>query len=142
MTGGLYGSENGPTFGDEVNFLERGKNYHWGPVPPDLPAFRDGFRIIDWTPVIVPTGITFLGQGGFPAGSRTTSSSSSTTRGHPPAGALGRGARRLGRPDAVLDLDDEGSVDNKPLDAVEGPDGALWFSTFEGLWRVAPYESP
>ncbi len=143
VTDGLFGSENGPTFGDEINFLARDKNFGWGPVPPDLPAFKLGVRVIDWTPVIVPTGVLFLEGAGFPADFEDDL----LVLEYDEAGIRrlqlsGSSKIDLDAQVPFVDLDDSGSVDNKPLDAVEAPDGSLWFSTFGGLWRVAPYETP
>ena len=38
-----------------------------------------------------------------------------------------------------LEFVDSPGVANKPLDLAEGPDGALYVSTFTGIWRVSRY---
>ena len=135
-TSGLYGSENGPTFGDELNFLLPGRNYAWPSLPPGFPPHLLGPRIAQWTPVIVPTGIGFVSAANF---------------GDAYASSLFLGSydrvevRRLVLSGALLtDLDyqqafctfvDSG-VDNKPLDLVEGPGGVLFVSTFTSIWRI------
>ena len=34
VTGGCFGSENGPTSQDEVNYIQKGKNFEWQTLPP------------------------------------------------------------------------------------------------------------
>ena len=34
------------------------------------------------------------------------------------------------------------AITNKPLDATEGPDGALYVSTFTAIWRVRRFSQP
>ncbi len=69
-TGRLWVVEMGPLGGDELNLIERGKNYGWplvsngdnysGPMIPDHPTRRE-FQapVRTWTPVISPSGATF-----------------------------------------------------------------------------------
>jgi len=134
-TGGLFATENGPTFGDEVNFIQRGQNYEWKELPPGFPGARIGLRIIDWTPVIAPTGLVFHSGKSF--GPEYADSLFVL-------GYVDADIRRLVMSGAGrTDLDDEvpfaafedSGVANKPLDAVEAPDGSLWVSTFSGVWK-------
>lgn len=134
-TGGLFASENGPTFGDEVNFIQRGSNYEWEELPAGFPGSRIGLRITDWTPVIAPTGVTFSTAPDFGLVDNLFV-----------LGYVEADVRRLVMSGPGLtDLDEEvpfaafdntGGVANKPLDAKEGPDGALYISTFSGIWRI------
>jgi glucose/arabinose dehydrogenase len=137
-TGGLFATENGPTFGDEVNYIRPGMNYGWGPLPEDFPGSRIGPRIAEWTPVIAPTGLAFpTGFGGEYEGSLFV------------LGYVESDLRRLVLSGgAYTDLDeelpfarwrDDGGVENKPLDVVSGPDGALYVSTFTSIWRIERY---
>ena len=71
VTGLLWESEHGPTGGDEINIIEKGKNYGWGVismgVQPGITArSAPGMEqpIVYYTPTIAPSGI------GFYAGSR------------------------------------------------------------------------
>lgn len=69
-TGRLWVFEMGPLGGDELNLIEKGKNYGWpfvsngdnysGPMIPDHPTRRE-FQapVRTWTPVISPSGATF-----------------------------------------------------------------------------------
>lgn len=133
-TGGLFASENGPTFGDEVNFIQRGQNYEWESLPAGFPGSRIGLRITDWTPVIAPTGVAF-----------STAAAFDRTDNLFVLGYVEADVRRLVMSGpALTDLDEEipfaafrntGGVANKPLDVKEGPDGALCISTFSAIWR-------
>jgi len=65
-TGLLWESEHGPTGGDEINIIEKGKNYGWGVVSMGLQPgitlqHKDGMvdPIKYYTPAIGPSGITF-----------------------------------------------------------------------------------
>lgn len=69
-TGELWAHEMGPRGGDELNIVERSRNYGWPvvswgdhydgrdiPDPPTRPSFTGSVR--HWTPVISPSGMTF-----------------------------------------------------------------------------------
>jgi glucose/arabinose dehydrogenase len=65
-TGLLWESEHGPTGGDEINIIEKGKNYGWGVVSMGLQPgitlqHKDGMEdpIRYYSPSIGPSGITF-----------------------------------------------------------------------------------
>jgi glucose/arabinose dehydrogenase len=136
VTGGLFGSENGPTAQDEVNFLQPGKDYGW-PNPSMGPT--TGFRVAEWTPVIAPTGLVFGRGGAMGPGLEDDLFL---------AGYVDEDVRRLALSGpARTDLDAEypflqfaatGGA-NKPLDLALGLDGALWISTFDALYRVTRY---
>jgi glucose/arabinose dehydrogenase len=138
-TGGLFASENGPAADDELDFILPGKNYEWGAAPESVPGPQVGRRMMDWSPVIVPTGIAFLGHGAF--GSDYSSSLFV-------AGYDESDVRRLVLSGPQLtDVDDElpfarwqnTGVVNKPLDVLEAPDGSLFVSTFTAIWRISRY---
>jgi aldose sugar dehydrogenase len=81
-TGKLWETEHGPTGGDELNRIEPGRNYGWPvitsgkvfprpgdpnpPAPP--PTSKEGMEspIVQWTPTIAPSGITFYTGTRFP----------------------------------------------------------------------------
>jgi glucose/arabinose dehydrogenase len=77
--GYLYSSEHGPTSDDEVNLIERGRNYGWWPVHgycddipvPDEKQYCIDSNIveplIDWTPTIAPMGIEYYNHPVIPA---------------------------------------------------------------------------
>ncbi|MHC4860477.1 MAG: PQQ-dependent sugar dehydrogenase, partial [Planctomycetota bacterium] len=138
VAGGLFASENGPTFGDEVNLIRASKNYEWETLPPGFPGALVGPRVTDWTPVIAPTGVTFL------AGFGPEYEDSLFVCGYVDADvrrlALSGSARAdLDEEVMFLDFVDGPGVANKPLDVAEGPDGALYVSTFTAIWRVWRY---
>jgi glucose/arabinose dehydrogenase len=76
-TGELWQAEMGPLGGDELNRIERGRNYGWPvvswginydgttiPDPPTRPQFADA--VYQWTPVISPSGMTFYTGSRYP----------------------------------------------------------------------------
>ncbi len=74
VTGKLWESEHGPQGGDEINVIERGKNYGWGAItmgidPRVIARARDGMEqpIVYYTPTIAPSGIVFYTGKQYPA---------------------------------------------------------------------------
>jgi aldose sugar dehydrogenase len=69
VTGALYATENGPESNDEINLIEAGKNYGWGPER--ISGNRNNPRFIDplyvYERVIAPTGIAFYTGNRYPA---------------------------------------------------------------------------
>ena len=143
--GRLWAIEHGTRGGDELNLIEKGKNYGWpivaygieyagGPIPGAVTA-RDGYEqpVYYWDPVIAPSGAQFYSGRAFP-----------DWRGSLFIGAMKE--TRLVR--LTLDgnrvsgeehlLADRGQ---RVRDVREGPDGALYLVTDEEngeLWKVAP----
>ncbi len=77
-SGRLWALEMGPLGGDELNLIQRGKNYGWpyvsngdnyaGPAIPDHATSRVYTAPIrSWTPVIAPSGALFYSGAMFPA---------------------------------------------------------------------------
>jgi glucose/arabinose dehydrogenase len=77
VTGELWSSEHGPRGGDELNVIEKGKNYGWPTVT--FGINYDGTPITDktaapgleppvtyWTPSVAPSGIAFYTGSSFP----------------------------------------------------------------------------
>jgi glucose/arabinose dehydrogenase len=132
-TGFLFATENGPAAHDELDFVQAKNNYGWGaPADAHFGAY-DGVRIVDWTPVIVPTGVACHDGRAFGA----------TYAGNLFIGSYDRGqVRRIVlegvdlRGQTTFVQFDELDAQEKPLDVAEGPDGALWVSTFAPVWRV------
>ena len=143
--GQLWEIEHGTNGGDELNRVEKGKNYGWPlvaygeeysgrPIPGAVTA-RDGFEqpAYYWDPVIAPSGAQFYTGDAFPDWK----------------GSLfvgGMKDRKLVR----LTLENDRVTGEEHLlahrkqrvrDVRQGPDGALYIVTDEGngeLWRVAP----
>ena len=77
-TGRLWADEHGPRAGDELNIIERGKNYGWPLVAhgidyPGTPigdglTHKDGLQdpVYYWDPVIAPSGLAFYTGTLFP----------------------------------------------------------------------------
>jgi glucose/arabinose dehydrogenase len=75
--GHLWEAEHGPKGGDELNLIEKGKNYGWplvryatnyNGVPIPSPDTRPDLTkpVIYWTPIIAPGNITFYKGNVFP----------------------------------------------------------------------------
>lgn len=74
--GRLYSSEHGPNTDDEINIIEKGRNYGWPDVAGfcDLPAemtFCADSNVVEplyiWTPTIAPAGMDYYSHAMFPA---------------------------------------------------------------------------
>ena len=143
--GRLWIVEHGPRGGDEVNLVEKGKNYGWplvsygeeysGAPIPEAVTQRAGFEqpVYYWDPVIAPSGAQFYTGDAFPA-----------WRGSLFVGAL-REMRlvrlTLGNGRVIAEehlLADRGQ---RVRDVRQGPDGALYVVTDQTngeLWRIVP----
>ncbi len=143
--GRLWEIEHGTRGGDELNLIEKGKNYGWPVVAygqeysgrPIAGAVtgRDAFQqpVYYWDPVIAPSGAQFYTGDAFPA-----------WRGSLFVGSLRD--MRLVR----LTLENQRVTGEEHLladrsqrvrDVRQGPDGALYVVTDQGngeLWRIAP----
>jgi glucose/arabinose dehydrogenase len=139
--GALIGVEHGARGGDEVNRVERGRNYGWPVI--SYGRHYSGFSIGEgtaregmeqplhyWDPSIAPSGAAFLDGGAIPA-----------WEGDLFVGSLKFGliSRLDGRSFAEverIELDETA----RTRDVRQGPDGALWFlSVGNGaLYRLGP----
>ena len=143
--GRLWGIEHGPRGGDELNLIEKGKNYGWplvaygieysGSAIAGAVTARDGFvqPVYYWDPVIAPSGAQFYSGDAFPA-----------WRGNLFIGALKEmrlvrlvieNGRVTGEEHLLADRR------QRVRDVRQGPDGALYVVTDQGggeLWRIAP----
>ncbi|WP_181700972.1 PQQ-dependent sugar dehydrogenase [Chthonobacter albigriseus] len=139
-TGALWEIEHGPMGGDELNIAEAGKNYGWplvsygknysGTPVNEGEAEGEGFEppIIQWTPVIAPSGMIVYGGDAFPdwkgdvfvGGLRSTALVRLEVNGKDV-----REAERL--------LEDQG---NRIRDVAEGPDGAIYVITDDSNGQI------
>jgi glucose/arabinose dehydrogenase len=139
VTGKLWEHEHGPRGGDEVNIIEKGKNYGWPVIGYGIDY--SGAKIHDsthkagmeqpikyWVPSIAPSGMTFY-----------TGNLSASWRGSLFIGAL------AGQILVRLELDGDKPVKEERLlqelrerirDVREGPDGALWLATDSSSGRI------
>ena len=138
-TGRLWEHEHGPRGGDEVNLIEKGKNYGWPVIGYGIDY--NGARIHEsthkqgmeqplwyWVPSIAPSGMAFYSGSLFPA-----------WHGNLFVGALAGGLL------ARLELDGDKVVKEERLlrdlrerirDVRQGPDGALWLLTDNSAGRL------
>lgn len=141
-TGRLWEIEHGPRGGDELNIVEKGKNYGWPVIAhgidyPGTPigegiTHKEGMEepVYYWDPVIAPSGLAFYTGNLFPQ-----------WRGSVFVGGLG--ARMLDR----LTIVNDKVVAEEPLltdlharirDVRVGPDGAVYVLTDSGTGTVSP----
>ncbi len=138
-TGRLWEHEHGPRGGDEINIIEKGKNYGWPVIGYGIDyngarihqsTHKEGMEqpIWYWVPSIAPSGMAFYSGRLIPA-----------WRGNLFVGALA-GAMLV-----RLALDGEKIVKEERLlqglrerirDVREGPDGALWLATDNSAGRI------
>jgi len=126
-SGRLWALEMGPLGGDELNLIQRGKNYGWpfvsngdnyaGPSIPDHPTRRDlTSPVRSWTPVIAPSGAMFYSGAMFPAWRGSLVAGGLATR------SLIRlqldGEQRVGVEERVF-------MGRRIRDVVQAPDGAI-----------------
>ncbi|RDC60544.1 Soluble aldose sugar dehydrogenase YliI [Alteripontixanthobacter maritimus] len=126
-SGRLWGLEHGPAGGDELNFIERGKNYGW-PVVSDGDEYDGGnipdhstrpefeSYVINWTPVIAPGDFTFYSGNAFPAWRGDAIIAGLKTNALIRVEMDGTSAREVARY----------PMGERLRDVLEGPDGALW----------------
>jgi len=142
-TGELWEVEHGPRGGDELNLVEKGKNYGWplvsysmnyNGVPIASPDTRPDLTkpVIYWTPVIAPGNLMFYKGAMFPQweGSALIGGMVSQTLNRITFDGKG-GAKPAER----------WAVGKRIRDVEVGPDGALWIledANPGGLYRVTP----
>jgi glucose/arabinose dehydrogenase len=143
--GRLWAVEHGAKGGDELNLIEKGKNYGWpvvtygeeysGEPIPGAATARVGYEqpIYYWDPVIAPSGAQFYTGNAFPAW----------------RGSLFVGALREQRLVRLIIKDNRITGEEHLLtdrgqrirDVRQGPDGALYIVTDESngeLWKITP----
>lgn len=140
--GHLWEMEHGPKGGDELNLIEKGKNYGWplvsystnyNGVPIPSPDSRPDLQkpVIYWTPVIAPGNITFYKGSAFPQwnGSILLGGMATQT------------LNRITVDGATAKPAERWSVGHRIRDVQVAPDGTVWMledSTTGGLWHVTP----
>ena len=143
--GRLWDIEHGARGGDELNLVEKGKNYGWPVVAYGIEYSGDAIRgavtskegfvqpVYYWDPVIAPSGAQFYDGDAFPQ-----------WRGNLFVGAL-REMRlvRLVIENGRVTGEEHLLTDRRQRvrDVRQGPDGALYLVTDQGngeLWKIAP----
>lgn len=151
MTGAIWNHENGPNGGDEINVIERGRNYGWPEVSfgrnyPGAPISqhptRDGMEspLVVWLPAIAVAGMTVYTGDRFPAwkgnvfvGSLRQGGISGT--GHVQRIVFNARMEELRRESILTELR------QRIREVREGPDGLLYVLTDEdegALLRIEP----
>ena len=144
--GGRYWQvEHGTQGGDELNRIEKGKNYGWpiaaygeeysGQPIPGAVTSRPGYEppVYYWDPVIAPSGAQFYSGDAFPA-----------WKGNLFVGSLvDKNLVRLVLDDGRVTAEERLLTDRgqRVRDVRQGPDGALYVVTDEQkgeLWRITP----
>ena len=143
--GRIWDVEHGTNGGDELNLIQKGKNYGWpivayGEEYSGLPiagaaTAREGYEqpVYYWDPVIAPSGAQFYTGGAFPAWN----------------GSLFVGGMRDNKLVRLTIKNDRVTGEEHLLadrgqrvrDVRQGPDGALYVVTDEKngqLWRISP----
>lgn len=140
--GKLWELEHGPRGGDELNYIEAGKNYGWplvsyadnyDGVPIPRPETRTDLAkpVIYWVPVIAPGNLMFYTGNLFPQWKGS-------------AFAAGLGSASLSRivvQGANATPAEKWAMGFRVRDVAQGPDGALWVledSPNGGMYRITP----
>lgn len=138
-TGELYASEHGPSVfdgpagGDEVNLIERGKNYGWPFVSHENRRAGTEAPLMTFTPAEAPASLLVYSGRQYPA-----------WRGNLFFGALrGEGLIRLEldpeNPRSIVQSEKLSVVQfGRIREVVEGPDGAIYFTTSNRDGRGTP----
>lgn len=126
-SGRLWESEHGPTAGDEINIIDRGRNYGWGVVtrgrqPGITKVSEPGMvdPIVYYTPTFAPSGISFYSGDRYPGWKNTSLFV---------GGLAGQALRRL-QIDGDTVTSQEVLFDQfgRVRDVVQGPDGYLYLA--------------
>ena len=140
--GRLWEAEHGPKGGDELNLIEKGKNYGWplvsyatnyNGVPIASPDSRPDLAkpVIYWTPIIAPGNLMFYQGKMFPAWNGSALMGGMATKTLNRIVINGSSAKSAERWD----------VGHRIRDVEEAPDGALWMLEDANpgtLFRVTP----
>jgi glucose/arabinose dehydrogenase len=140
--GKLWEAEHGPRGGDELNLIEKGKNYGWplvsyainyNGVPIPSPDTRADMTkpVIYWTPIIAPGNITFYKGNVFPQwnGSILLGGMATMT------------INRIVVDGANAHPAERWNVGHRIRDIEVAPDGTVWAledSTTGGLFKITP----
>lgn len=137
QTGQLWETEMGPRGGDELNLIEAGNNYGWPlvswgnhydgrpiPDPSTKPELTDA--VVQWTPVISPSGMIFYTGEKFPTWRGSLLISGLSSQALIRVEINGRQAREVERI----------SLGTRIRDVEQAPDGSLYLLTDENQGRI------
>lgn len=126
-SGRLWASEHGPNAGDEINIIERGRNYGWGVAtrgrqPGITKVSEPGMvdPVVYFIPTFAPSGMTFYSGDRYPGWKDTSLFV---------GGLAGQALRRLVVDgDAVTEQEVIFDQFGRVRDVVQGPDGYLYLA--------------
>jgi glucose/arabinose dehydrogenase len=127
--GGFLAIDNGTDAHDELNFVQRGRNFGWGAEPGASFGALTGIRVREWTPVIAPTCVA-VPSSGWDAGTVFLGSYDAVE-----VRLLVLDGVDLRSEEPLVRFDPE-VFENRPLDLVVTAGGDLLVSTFDAIWRV------
>lgn len=141
--GRLWEVEHGPKGGDELNLIERGKNYGWplvsyatnyNGVPIPSPETRSDLTepVIYWTPIIAPGSLTFYNGSMFPQWKGSALIGGLATQSLLRVTFDGKGGAAPA---------ERWDVGHRIRDVEVAPDGAVWMledAKVGGVFRVTP----
>ena len=145
LTGKLWENEHGPMGGDELNIVEKGKNYGWPRITyginydstvisPDSVMAGMEQPVLFWRPSIAPSGLAFVTSAKYPQ-----------WNGDALVGSLRfRYLKRVDlEGDAVAGQEELFSNIGRVREVKEAPDGFIYFTVDEGkVFRITPvYET-
>jgi glucose/arabinose dehydrogenase len=140
--GKLWEMEHGPRGGDELNLIEKGKNYGWplvafamnyNGVPIPQPDTRPDLQkpVIYWNPIIAPGSITFYKGNVFPQWQGSILMGGMATM----------SVNRITVDGATAKTAERWSVGHRIRDIEVAPDGTVWMledAATGGLFKVTP----
>lgn len=126
-SGRLWESEHGPTAGDEINIIERGRNYGWGVAtrgrqPGITKVSEPGMvdPVVYYIPTFAPSGMSFYTGDRYPGWKNTSLFV---------GGLAGQALRRLEiAGDTVVGQEVVFNQFGRVRDVVQGPDGYLYLA--------------
>ncbi|MEX0754770.1 MAG: PQQ-dependent sugar dehydrogenase [Actinomycetota bacterium] len=137
-TGFLWETENGPACNDELNRIREGQNYGWGASQTcsgqdPFNTNQDGPNVVLpqrwWTPTIAPVGAVFCRGCRLGPKSRGRMFWGSRQQGLIRRTTLNEPRTRIKRIEKLLS-------GNNVVALEAGPSGRLFFSTFDGIYRL------
>lgn len=140
INGFLWETENGPACNDELNRIQKGLNYGWGPnqtcsspPPPPQNTNQDGPNPVQpqvwFTPVIAPTGLAFCVGCGIPSAEGAFFFGSFNDA------RIRRCTLNPGRT-MIVSTTTVYTHSDFILSLERGPDNAVYFSDSSGIWKL------
>ncbi len=134
-TGDLFGADAGPASDDKLNFLSAGKNFLWG-MQEEPQGHSVGYSIRIWPEVITPTALLFhSGNGGFDDYRHQLFVTSYNSENIRVVHLTGDAFTDFIKEETFAEFETS-DFSNKPLHVIEAPDGSLYVSTFDTIYRV------